>query len=254
VTTMNSEQVGPFHVLVAGAGNSTTILMVHGLGATSALWEEAMPALASNGFQVIAVDIRGHGDSKRPDRLFTVEDHADSLRSIVQHYSRDGAHIVGNSLGALIAFSFASQFPELTKTVTAIGCPVWGSYRERQEWLHARSALVDLDSGMPKPSEPLAESASAMAIQRKRQDMGIWLMNSIWTTATFDLLNVLHLVRAPVLVMYGESDWLKDTGRNLACLDSPRFVTVANAGHHTPLDQPRTVANEIYSFVNDHDK
>jgi pimeloyl-ACP methyl ester carboxylesterase len=57
--------------------------------------------------RVIAYDLRGRGDSDKPDTGYGLEAHGDDLAHLLDHYGLDRAVVVGHSLGAMIALTFA---------------------------------------------------------------------------------------------------------------------------------------------------
>ena len=58
-------------------------------------------------YRVIAYDLRGRGDSDKPDTGYGLEAHGDDLAHLLDHYGLDRAVVVGHSLGAMIALTFA---------------------------------------------------------------------------------------------------------------------------------------------------
>ncbi|MGE0542400.1 MAG: alpha/beta fold hydrolase [Dehalococcoidia bacterium] len=242
---------GAFRAVVDGPEGGPRALLIHGLGTSLHIWDDAIPELAARGVQVAAVDVLGHGHSQKPQHLFTIEQHAASMIDVLDALGWERPVLVGNSMGALIALAAAARFPDRVAGVVAIGCPAWGSGAERQQWLISRSSLIDLATGQPKPSSPSGQSAAAAAVFADRAGIGLWLLNSVWATGTYDLMADLKAVRAPVHVIYGESDWLESTGRNLECLATVTFATMPDAGHHTPLDQGAATGRDVATFIND---
>lgn len=240
---------GTFHVAVDGPESGEKVLLVHGLAASLHLWDDTLPVLAGRGIRGVAIDVLGHGRSEKPLHLFTIEQHAEAAAELISVLGWEQCVIAGNSMGALIALAAAARFPDRVTGVIAVGCPAWGSTAERMNWLRMRSVLVDLATGLPMPATPVANSSAGRQVHEDRELIGLWLLNSIWATGTYDLMADLQAVRVPVHVVYGENDWLLSSGRNLEALRSVTFATVANAGHHTPLDQGAAMAEQIRSFV-----
>jgi pimeloyl-ACP methyl ester carboxylesterase len=60
-------------------------------------------------------------------------------------------------------------------------------------------------------------------------------------------------IRVPVLLVYGDRDWSRPAERQATLREIPgaRLVTVANAGHFLPLDQPEAVIQQIRTFARD---
>lgn len=94
------------------AGSGPPVLLVHGLGESSATWDEAVPLLARR-HTVLAPDLLGHGDSDKPRADYSLGGFANGLRDLLLLLGLSSATVVGHSLGGGIAMQFAYQYPEM---------------------------------------------------------------------------------------------------------------------------------------------
>jgi len=96
------------HVLTAGPAGGTPVLFIHGNGASSTFWEEAMLDLPVR-FRAIAPDMRGYGDTEPlpVDATLGLGDMVDDVRSLVETLDLGKHHIVGHSMGGGIAMKYA---------------------------------------------------------------------------------------------------------------------------------------------------
>ncbi len=88
-----------------------TVVCLHGLTANHACWESVADALAP-GYRVIAYDLRGRGDSDKPETGYSLAAHGEDLARLLGHYGLKKAVLMGHSLGASIALRFAATRPE----------------------------------------------------------------------------------------------------------------------------------------------
>jgi pimeloyl-ACP methyl ester carboxylesterase len=108
---------------IAAHAPRPTVVFVHGVGTDSlASFYFTLAAPATDaGIDVITYDLRGHGRSDRPPTGYTVADSVDDLAALLTELGVAGpVHVVGNSYGGTIAFSFAARYPELVASVVAI--------------------------------------------------------------------------------------------------------------------------------------
>ncbi|MFH8758050.1 alpha/beta fold hydrolase [Streptomyces atroolivaceus] len=94
-------------------GEGPAILLVHGIGDSSATWAEVIPGLARR-HTVIAPDLLGHGASDKPRADYSVAAYANGVRDLLGVLGIERATLVGHSLGAGVAMQFAYQYPEHT--------------------------------------------------------------------------------------------------------------------------------------------
>ncbi|WP_406459390.1 alpha/beta hydrolase [Streptomyces sp. NBC_00876] len=95
------------------AGEGPAILLIHGIGGSSATWKNLIPELARN-HTVIAPDLLGHGASDKPRADYSVAGYANGIRDLLGVLGIERATLIGHSLGGGVAMQFAYQFPERT--------------------------------------------------------------------------------------------------------------------------------------------
>jgi len=93
------------------AGSGPLVVLLHGIAASSATWEEVIPRLAGH-HAVIAPDLLGHGKSAKPPGDYSMGAYANLVRDLLEALGHDRCTIVGHSLGGGVAMQFVYQFPE----------------------------------------------------------------------------------------------------------------------------------------------
>jgi len=91
-------------------GDGATIVAVHGLTANHTCWYPLADVLTPE-FRLIAYDLRGRGDSDKPERGYHLAVHARDLLGLLDHFGLGRAIVAGHSLGAAIAVWFAAHYP-----------------------------------------------------------------------------------------------------------------------------------------------
>ena len=100
---------------VAIGGNGPPLLLLHGNPLTHVSWHKIAPALAQS-FTVIAPDLRGYGDSSKPDggpdhAAYTFRAMAEDAFDVMDHFGFDGFPVAGHDRGARVAFRMALDQP-----------------------------------------------------------------------------------------------------------------------------------------------
>ncbi|MFF8846601.1 alpha/beta fold hydrolase [Streptomyces sp. NPDC015127] len=101
------------------AGEGPALLLIHGIGDSSATWADLIPALARR-HTVIAPDLLGHGASGKPRADYSVAAYANGMRDLLGVLGIDRVTLVGHSLGGGVAMQFAYQFPERTERLVLV--------------------------------------------------------------------------------------------------------------------------------------
>ena len=95
------------------------LLLLHGMADHALVWSSLGDYLSSN-YQVIAPDLRGHGESGKPATGYHFQDYIGDLRALINHLGWTQAHILGHSWSAKIAAIWATQQPEVFKSLILV--------------------------------------------------------------------------------------------------------------------------------------
>src|ERR1700682_2151506 len=88
-------------------GSGDPLLMIMGLGASSAAWDPPLVDELAKSFRVVTFDNRGTGPTAKPDIPYSSEMFADDAAGVLEHLEIPTAHIFGVSMGGMIAQEFA---------------------------------------------------------------------------------------------------------------------------------------------------
>ena len=133
-----------FHCLQWGERGSP-IICVHGLTANAFCFQALADELAPD-HHVIAYDLRGRGDSDKPESGYSIPIHAADLAELIDALELDRPVVIGHSLGAMIALHFAAYYPDkLSKLVLidAGGYLPWTTEEEQPAWLTGSIARLN---------------------------------------------------------------------------------------------------------------
>src|SRR4051795_6693561 len=118
------------------AGSGKPLVMLHGLGATKAEFLPTVPALAPNGWRVIAIDLPGYGDSDKPfPAAYDARFFARWVTATLDALEIDRAHVLGHSMGGRVALEVGMASPDRTDRLIAmtpsmawLGKPGWAPF------------------------------------------------------------------------------------------------------------------------------
>lgn len=114
------------HVSVRRAGFGEAILLLHGFPHTKEVWREVEPTLVAAGYQILAPDLRGTGDTQRSEGGYQAVDLARDQTRLLDALSLDAAHVVGLDFGAAPAFAMAAAHPDRVRSLTIVEAVVGG--------------------------------------------------------------------------------------------------------------------------------
>lgn len=95
----------------AKSGQPKQLLLLHGLADCAVVWSSLGEYLA-NDYQIVAPDLRGHGESSKPDRGYSSPEIIADLEALMAHLGWSQAHILGHSWGGKLAAIWATQNPQ----------------------------------------------------------------------------------------------------------------------------------------------
>jgi pimeloyl-ACP methyl ester carboxylesterase len=252
---------------VIDEGSGPAVLFLHGLGGCWRDWAPQVDSL-SDRYRVIVVEHRGHGRSEATGGHVDTGLFAADAVAVCRQIGVTRAHVVGLSMGGLIAQVVAIDHPELVDTLVLcdtgarLGGPAAEVFR----------AMVDQvrDDGFPDSHGLVTSSSAAWSARTLAERPGVVRDNQRETEGTdpqawakaaravlaHDRRHDLHRVTAPTLVLYGAEDGLipADVASPglLRRLPNAELVVIPDAGHLPNLEQPEAFDAAITGWFERH--
>ena len=241
------------------AGEGTPLILIHGVGMNAASWYPQIDAL-SRYFQVIAVDMPGHGESEAFRHPVTLPDYVDWLAAFLHTLPQQRFAVAGHSMGALITAGIAIDYPQLIERAIVMSGVYRRSVAAQQAVLHRAQELATGDARLDSPlARWFGDSDREAAL---REQVGGWLqeVNVQGYAAAYQAFasgdgvyaDRWHEIRCPVLVLTGELDANSSPQMAKQMADAAphgRAVIIEDARHMVSLTDARRVNNEMLSFL-----
>ena len=244
-------------------GRGTPLLFVHGFPLNKAMWQTQVTDLSAD-FQVIAPDLRGHGQSDAPPGDYSMELFADDLNALLDHLDVPKVVFAGLSMGGYVAFAFYKRHKErvagliLADTRAEADSPEGKAGREKMRETVLSSGAEKVAGDLAgRMLAPLTVQSNPELLERVRRMMAGTpihgyagdlraLANRVDSTA------LLPTIPCPTLVIVGAQDVVTppaDAARMAAAIPKAKLVTIADAGHLSPMEQPAAFNKAVRDFA-----
>jgi pimeloyl-ACP methyl ester carboxylesterase len=287
ITTTSGEQIRLNYIECPPASESKAkgvILLIHGFPQTSYQFRHVITPLSDAGYRVIAPDYRGAGQSSKPLTGYQKTQMAEDLRILVQsHFGiKEKIHLVGHDIGGMVAFAYASRYPNDVASVIWGECPLPGSScyenikgspdvfhfvfhrvpdlpefliagKEREYLKHffdkishnsAAISPADLEHYALAYSQPGAIRAGLQVYRAFEKDAE---ENRNWVAEH-------GKVKIPSLLMNGEKFMLAQSAEGMAkeYHEDAEMVTIEEAAHYIAEENPDAFIRGVLDFVDKH--
>ncbi|MBI4514475.1 MAG: alpha/beta fold hydrolase [Deltaproteobacteria bacterium] len=262
---MQIARVGRLNLAYYTYGEGFPLLLIQGLGGRAADWG-SVPGLLESHFRVITFDNRGTGKSDKPDEDYTLEGMADEAVGILDAAGHARAHVVGVSMGGMIAQLVALRHPQRVQRLALLSTGPGGSRTVPP----SPQAMLALIPDLSKPPEEIVRRALraiaapgfADAHPAVIQQIVAVAMDALTPQFVFarqmaaimasDRYDQLPAISTPTLVVHGDADPLVPyaNGELLAQrIPGARLHTLAGCGHLAMWEQPRQLAAALLEFL-----
>jgi len=242
-------------------GDRPPVMLIHGVGADGTSWDQIAVALAPE-FRVFRLDLRGHGRSGHIEGALTLEDFVEDVVDVLDACAVPSAHVVGFSLGGMIAQGIALQHASLVRRLVLLSA-VAGRTAEERARVQARLAIlreqgVAAITGAAQErwftSDFIARNPDLVTrrMQQLQQNHGPSYAAAYTVFSTSDLGEQLHGIRAPTLIATGEHDIGSNTrmARFMhAQIEQSRLEILPGLRHSILVEAPELVARLVRNFL-----
>jgi len=241
---------------------SPAVLLLHGLGADHSMWVFQIEALTAAGLRPLAPDLPGFGDSPYDGRGWSFHRIAGELRDLLTHLQTGPTHVVGLSMGGVIAQQFALDYPFLVRKLVLASTFAALRPRRLSQWFYFFQRLFLVQCvGLPQQAAivaqrvfPLPEQEALRALaaaQIARADPRAYRA-AMRALGLVNLRQRLREIRAPVLVVTGEQDSTVSPEQQKKLADGipgAQQVILAGGGHALAIDQAEAFNRILLAFL-----
>jgi len=242
-------------------GRGTPVVLIHGVGMQGSVWAPQADALAAR-YQVIALDMPGHGGSSLPPAETRLSDYSDAVAALLDALAIERAHVVGHSMGALVALQFALEHPARVLGVVAMNAVFCRSPEQREAIAARVGALNDSNPDWSSTiarwfGEPVLPVWEGAAQTTRTLLDAIDPLGYARTYRLFAASDAIHRDRlprlaAPALFLTGEGDGNSTTAMSQAMAElAPRGRAdiVPGAKHMMSLTHPDEINRRLLDFL-----
>jgi proline-specific peptidase len=263
-------------------GNGEHIILIHGFSDRKEHWRAQVGALSEH-FKVIRMDNRGAGKSDRPDGEYTMEVYASDVAGLMDSLGIEISHIMGHSLGGMIAQNFAILYPSrvdkliLVNTIPGLRPP--GENIDEVIKMYRENAITGHEAMMKDPLNEFLKGAKAsysrnfwklMKENPKKKFHGIWsvedlmeekvkfgptvkdLSNQAHALSIHNTYERLHEIKQEVLILSAQKDKScpVSMGEKMhELIPNSKFIVIQSAAHQSILEKASEVNQLIIDFL-----
>ncbi|MGA3403988.1 MAG: alpha/beta fold hydrolase [Acetobacteraceae bacterium] len=253
-------KLDPATIRLHRSGSGPALVMLHCLGMTHHLWD-CLGGLADN-YTLLSYDLPGHGETPVPAAPYGVEELSEQLAGVLRRAGIAKAHVMGISLGGLVAQCFAATEPGMTDRLVL--CDTTPRYTDdaRGMWVvraaaarkdGAASLLPTIEKIWFTPGFVAADPPAVRLVRDTfRASSGEGYALACEALGAADLRDLAPRIKAPTLVVCGADEgqafkdaahWLRDS------IAGARLEVIPSAGHASVLEQPVRIEQLVREFL-----
>ena len=253
------------HYLDWGSPEKPPLILLHGIARTAHTFDHVAPLFTTN-YHVLAVDMRGHGDSAwDPQGSYVVEDYVKDIAALIAQLKLRNIVLWGNSTGGRVAQMIAGQHPDLVKAVIVedVGPerPREVSNRradrmakEADGWATTDDMLVQVKKENPLTPEPVLKELVRYGSKPRADGRIVWkrdpaILNGFVPT---ELWSTVRLIKAPIIYILGGASTVVPVATQheiKAALPQAQIVTMPRLGHYPSDEQPKEFLAIVERFL-----
>lgn len=249
-------------------GSGEPLVLIHGGQGDRSTFFWMVPWFAGQ-FRVLTFDQRGSGESEKPDMEYSIALLTADAAALMDHVGFSSAHIIGESMGGMIAQELALRHPDKVRSLV-LGCTTPGGPQAVPLGSDALAKAYSTDSLSPEErGKALAEAAftkgyieqhpgliPALVEARRRRPLDpVALAHRLKAAYAHDTYDRLPHIACPTLVITGKDDALIswENSRILAeRIPGAKLVLLEPAGHAFWVEQPEKSREAILAFLQAH--
>lgn len=245
------------------SGNGEPLLFLHGLGSSTDDWKYQTEHF-SNRYRVITVDMRGHGQSAKPQGPYSIDLFTLDVTAFMHALDLGPTHVVGLSMGGMIAFQIAVDQLSLVRTLTIVNSgPAFVLPTLKLKLIFKQREWIVRLFGMKKMGKLLANKLLPEPHQNELHEKFIyrWARNnpkayiaSLRALVGWSVADGIHNIHCPTLIVSADQDYTPVSYKKAyaALVPNTEVAVISDSRHMTPLDQPIKFNCVLGDFLSRH--
>jgi 3-oxoadipate enol-lactonase len=196
-------------------GGGPWLTFIHQLAGDHSVWDQ-MAGYFREDYTVLRYDLRGHGDTAVSPSAFTIDDLADDLAELLDKVGAPSTHVVGLSIGGMVAQTLAAHHADKVDTLTVVGAPAFIPDDARPTFSQRAAAVRE--KGTASLTDATLERWLTPAFRKAHPEVSEVIGETIASTpaegfaraaeavSRFDVRDKLRGIGKPTLVVAGEHD------------------------------------------------
>jgi pimeloyl-ACP methyl ester carboxylesterase len=253
-----------YSVHASQAGDACeTVVLIHGVGMNQSVWTPQIEALTAR-YRVVAYDMLGHGGSTLPTPAPALGEYAAQLERLLDALSVERAHVIGHSMGALVALEFALTYPSRSCSVVALNA-VYDRTPAQREAVVSRAAMLGdapLDAnvdatlarwfGDPAPAHLTKAAQAVRDLLLAVDPIGYARTYRLFASSDNAHVGRLAELAVPALFLTGECDANSNpemSRKMAAAAPFGQAQVIANERHMMNVTDPAQVNERLLEFL-----
>ena len=265
---MSTTQVGSHTVYYDEFGMGHPLILISGLSRSRLIWWKQLEPFAKK-FRVINMDNRDAGDSALGTGPYTIADMAGDVAGVIKNLNLGRTHIVGISMGGMIAQELAIRYPELVDRVVLVATTAGGPTGVGAKPEVIASMMINIGedtetslrrilplivgegyfANRPEDLDQIVKDSLAKPMSLKSYNRQLGAVMVYFSQGVADRLTQ---ITAPTLVIHGDYDLLVPypNGKYLAeQIKGARLSTYPGVGHLVMIESPERFNREVIEFL-----
>lgn len=257
---MPKVQVRDIEMYYEETGQGAPLLLIHGLGSSRRDWEMQVPYFSRN-FRVITLDVRGHGQTDKPAGPYSIPLFAEDTAEFMKILQIESAHVVGISMGGMIAFQLALIVPERIRSLVIANTGSELIVRTLRDFLMVsqRKLIVRL-LGMRKMGEVLSkrlfpepgfEELRRIFVERWAENDPRAYRDSMQGLLGWSVTDRLSSIHCPTLILSADQDYTPVAIKEaiVAKMPNAKLAVIPNSRHAVPVERPEEFNQIVGEFL-----